>query len=151
MGLLPSVSAYWRISEESFVRDTEALDFINNLKVRASYGVLGDDSGVNYDWTMGYNYPAGNPADNGNYNGYSPGYVFNGQYISAASPMALPNVAISWYKSKTFDVGVDFDMRNGLFGFSFDYFHRKRTGLYERNNGALPTVVGATGSTRKHQ
>lgn len=143
-GFFPSVSAGWRISEESFVRDTEALDFINNLKVRASYGVLGDDSGVNYDWTMGYNYPAGNPADNGNYNGYSPGYVFNGQYISAASPMALPNVAISWYKSKTFDVGVDFDMRNGLFGFSFDYFHRKRTGLYERNNGALPTVVGAT-------
>ncbi len=39
-GFFPSVSAGWRISEESFVRDTEALDFINNLKVRASYGVL---------------------------------------------------------------------------------------------------------------
>lgn len=143
-GFFPSVSAGWRISEEAFFRNTEALDFVNNLKVRASYGVLGDDSEVNYEWAMGYNYPAGTPADNGNYNGYSPGYVFNGQYISAASPLAIPNAAITWYKSKTFDVGVDLDLRNGIFGLSFDYFYRKRTGLYNRNNGDLPTVVGST-------
>lgn len=143
-GFFPSVSAGWRISEEPFFRNTSALDFINNLKVRASYGVLGDDGSLEYDWAMGFKYPAGNPADNGNYNGYSPGYIFNGQYISAVSPLALPNQGITWFKSKTFDIGVDFDMSNRLFGFSFDYFHRKRSGLFARNNGDLPTVVGAT-------
>ena len=97
---------------------------------------------------MGYRYPAGIPADNGNYNGYSPGYVFNGQYISAASPLALPNTNITWYKSKTFDIGVDFDMHNGIFGFSFDYFHRHRSGLFARNEGGLHRS-GRHGSARE--
>lgn len=143
-GFFPSVSAGWRISSEPFFADAAAKAHIDNLKIRASYGELGDDGSLEYDWAMGYRYPAGIPADNGNYNGYSPGYVFNGQYISAASPLALPNTNITWYKSKTFDIGVDFDMHNGIFGFSFDYFHRHRSGLFARNEGGLPTVVGAT-------
>ena len=69
------------------------------------------------DWAMGYTYPAtsGNMS-NGDYNGYSPGYIFGGKFISAASPMALPNENITWFKSKTFDVGFDFEAWNGLLG-----------------------------------
>lgn len=142
-GFFPSVSAGWRISEEPFFRSASWLDIVNNLKLRASYGELGDDGSLNYDWAMGYTYPAATPGTNGNYNGYSPGYVIGDQYVSAASPLALPNTAITWFKSKTFDIGVDLELRDGLFGLQFDYFNRHRTGLFARQRGALPTVVGA--------
>ena len=106
--------------------------------------MLGDDGDLNYDWAMGYTYPAtsGN-ISNGDYNGYSPGYIFGGKFISAVSPMALPNENITWFKSKTFDVGFDFEAWNGLLGVSFDYFNRLRTGRFARRTGDLPTVVGA--------
>ncbi len=144
-GFFPSVSAGWRISEEPFFRNWDYNGLVNQLKLRASYGELGDDSGIDYEWAMGYTYPStsGNMA-NGDYNGYSPGYVFGGNFIFGASPKALPNVNLSWYKSKTFDIGVDFEMRDGIFGATFDYFHRKRSGLFARRTGDLPTVVGST-------
>lgn len=144
-GFFPSVSAGWRVSEEPFFRNIEWLDFVNQLKIRASYGVLGDDGSLEYDWATGYTYPAtsGNMV-NGDYNGYSPGWVFNGGFTSAANPLALPNQNISWFKSKTFNIGFDFETREGLFGMSFDYFNRHRTGLFARSATALPTVVGST-------
>ncbi len=143
-GFFPSVSVGWRISEEPFFKGIDALKFVNQLKLRASYGVLGDDGDLNYDWAQGYTYPAtsGNMA-NGDYNQYSPGYVFGGEFIYAATPMALANTSITWFKSKTFDVGFDFEAWEGLLGVSFDYFNRLRTGRFARRTGDLPTVVGA--------
>lgn len=144
-GFFPSVSAGWRVSEEPFFRNIDWLDFVNQFKIRASYGVLGDDGSLEYDWAMGYKYPAtsGNMA-NGDYNQYSPGFIFNNEFILGASPLALPNANITWYKSKTFDIGFDFSTRNGIFGASFDYFNRHRDGLFARRSGDLPTVVGSS-------
>lgn len=144
-GFFPSVSAGWRISEEPFFKEIEALNFINQLKLRASYGVLGDDGSLEYDWAMGYTYPStsGN-AENGYYNQYAPGYIFGGAFVNGATPLALPNENITWFKSKTFDIGVDFEAWDGMLGVSFDYFNRYRTGRFARRNGALPTIVGAT-------
>lgn len=144
-GFFPSVSAGWRVSEEPFFRSIDWLDFVGQLKFRASYGVLGDDGSLEYDWAMGYSYPAtsGNMT-NGDYNGYSPGWVFNGAFINAATPLALPNETISWYKSKTFNIGFDFETRDGIFGASFDYFNRHRSGLFARRSSDITTVVGAT-------
>jgi len=144
-GFFPSVSAGWRISEEPFFKSIEALDFINQLKLRASYGMLGDDGSLEYDWAMGYTYPStsGN-SENGYFNQYAPGYVFGSQFVYGATPLALPNENITWFKSKTFDIGVDFTAWEGLLGISFDYFNRYRTGRFARRTGSLPTVVGAT-------
>ena len=58
VSFFPSVSAGWRVSEEPFFKSIDALKFVNQLKLRASYGVLGDDGDLNYDWAMGYTYPA---------------------------------------------------------------------------------------------
>lgn len=144
-GFFPSISAGWRISEEPLFKSVSALSFVNQLKVRASYGILGDDGDLNNDWATGYIYPAtsGN-AEKGYYNQYAPGYIFGDTYVATASTMALPNENITWYKSRTFDIGVDFEGWNGLFGFSFDYFDRRRTERFARRTGDLPTVVGAT-------
>jgi len=145
-GFFPSGSAAWRISEEPFFKSIEALSFINQLKVRATYGILGDDLSNEWDfgWIPGYNYPAtsGN-ADNGYYNEYSPGYVFGDQFVTGVTPKAIANEAITWYRAQTFNIGVDFDAWDNKFGFTLDYFDRRRTGLFQRRNALFPTVIGA--------
>lgn len=144
-GFFPSVSAGWRISEEPFIKNSDFFSFIDQLKLRASYGVLGDDGDLQYDWATGYTYPStsGN-AEKGYYNQYAPGYIFGGEFVYAATPLALPNENITWYTSHTFNIGVDFEGWNGLFGFSLDYFNRYRKGMFARRSGDLPTVVGAS-------
>ncbi len=142
-GFFPSASVGWRVSEEPFFKSTTALSFVNQLKLRASYGTLGDDGDFQYDWVTGYLYPATN--DNGSagyYNQYAPGYMIDGKYVSSAASLALPNNNVTWFTSKTFDAGVDFEGWNGLFGFSFDYFDRRREGLFARSS-EIPTEVGA--------
>lgn len=143
-GFFPSASVGWRISEEPFFREWEQISFVDQLKLRASYGVLGDDGELKYDWATGYTYPAtsGN-AENGYYNQYAPGYIFGDEFVYGVSTLALPNKMITWFTAHTFDVGIDFDGWNGLFGFSFDFFNRERHGRFARQSGALPTVVGA--------
>ncbi len=143
-GFFPSVSLGWVVSEEPWFKKIEFLKGIDQLKLRASYGEMGDDSGANYDWVAGYTYPStsGN-SEKGYYNQYAPGFIFGSQFVYAATPMAIPNELISWYKAKTFNVGVDFDTNNKLFGFSLDYFSRKMTGLYEYRTSEFPTVIGA--------
>lgn len=146
-GFFPSASAAWRVSEEPFFKSISALSFVNQLKLRTSYGILGDDLADtwNYEWLPGYTYPAtGNNAQNGYYDNYAPGYLFGGQFVTGMTPKALPNVAITWYESKTFNLGVDFDGWDGMFGFSLDYFDRRRSGLFARNTSEFPTVIGAT-------
>lgn len=143
-GFFPSVSVGWVVSEEPWFKKIGFLKNVDQLKLRASYGEMGDDSGANYDWVAGYTYPStsGN-AENGYYNQYAPGYVFDSKFVYAATPMAIPNEQISWYKAKTFNIGADFDMANKLFGFSIDYFNRKMTGLYQYRTSSFPTVIGA--------
>lgn len=127
-GFFPYGSVGYRVSEEAFWKDSP-LKFVNNFKVRASYGKLGDDGALTYQFITGYNYPA-------------TGSVFNGTYVTGASSKGLSNPLITWYTSKTLDVGVDAEMWNGLFGFSIDYFVRKRSGLLATQANSLPDVVG---------
>lgn len=135
-GFFPSVSLGYRISEEKFWKNSP-LGFINNFKIRASWGKLGDDSGSTYQFVTGYTYPA------------SPGGVYvneSGQtvYVNGAASAGVPNKAITWYESRTFNVGIDAEAWNGLLGVTAEYFRRDRTGLLTTRVGSLPSVVGAT-------
>ena len=144
-GFFPSVSAGWRVSEENFIKDNEALNWISQLKLRASYGVLGDDGDQEYDWAMGYTYPATGENEAGGFStGYAPGWIFDNSFILGVSPLALPNLNTTWFTSKTMDLGFDFEAWNGLLGISYDYYERYREGMFARKSGSLPTVVGAT-------
>lgn len=137
-GFFPGGSVGWRISEEGFFKDINALSFVQQLKLRASYGITGDDGAAAYQWASGYNYPTG--TDSRNFTG---GYVFGGNFIASASNKGIINPAISWYTSQTFDAGIDFVGWNGLLGITVDYFVRKRKDLLAQRNGGIPTVVGA--------
>ena len=143
-GFFPSASAGWRVSEEPFFKNWDWTSSIDQLKFRGSYGVLGDDGDLMFDWATGYTYPAtsGN-ASEGYYNQYAPGYMFGNEFIYGVSTLALPNQMITWFTAHTLNVGVDFEGWNGLFGFTVDYFERERKGRFARLVGDLPTVVGA--------
>ena len=95
-GFFPSVSAAWRISEEPFFKDS-ALSFIEQLKLRVSYGTTADDNAddFNYQWVTGYTYQGGQTSTNGWYNAYAPGYIFDGEWVYGANPQPLPTLDIS--------------------------------------------------------
>lgn len=137
-GFFPAASVGWRVSEEGFFKNSSALSFINQLKIRSSFGRTGDDSASSYQFVSGYNYPTKTDARN-----FTGGYVFNGSYNASADNKGIPNPNITWFTAETFDIGADLEAWNGLFGISGDYFSRTREGLLATRNGGIPTVVGA--------
>ena len=124
----PSVSGGWRVSEEAFWKVNP--DLFSNLKIRASYGSLG----------------------NGNVSPYSflellsistSGRVLNGlknKYTSA--PAVMPD-GLTWETATTTDVGLDFGMLNNRLQFNGDYYIRKTTDMYTVGE-TLPDVFGAS-------
>lgn len=111
-GLFPSVSAAWRISEESFLRDSKAGEVINNLKLRVSHGTLGNQNIGAYAYQQtywyGFNYPLGYPAQ------LTPGAI--------SGPFNDPD--ITWEKTRITDVGFDISLWNNRFSATVDYFYK---------------------------
>ena len=138
-GFFPSGSAAWNISEENFWKNSSVLSFLDEFKLRASYGVLGDDGSIYYQFLSGYYYPA-----NGNNNQVPTGSVFNNAFVNAVQSKGLTNPNVTWSTSHTFDAGLDFDAWKGLLGFTFDYFIRNRSGLFASPILQVPDVVGAS-------
>jgi TonB-linked SusC/RagA family outer membrane protein len=138
-GFFPSGSAAWNVSEEDFWKNSTALSFIDQLKLRASYGVLGDDNTLYFQFLQGYYYPA-----NGNNNQLPSGSVFGNSFLNAVQSTGLPNPKIGWETSHTFDAGIDFDAWKGMLGFTFDYFIRNRSGLFSSSVLQVPDVLGTS-------
>lgn len=138
-GFFPAVSGAWVVSEEKFWKNTSALNFIDQLKFRASWGKTGDDQVVNYQFLNGYNYPAG-----GSNNQLPGGAVFNGNYVNAISFTNLANPDVTWETSKTFDAGLDLSAWKGMFTFTIDYFRRDRSGLFASSTAVVPDVLGVS-------
>lgn len=129
-GFFPAGSIGWRMSEEDFIRDGSLSKVISNLKIRASYGLMGDDNASSYQFLTGYNYPSG-------------GYVFGNNFINAFGMRGMPNLGITWFKSAMLDIGVDFELWNGLLGGIVDVYQRDRSNLLTTRAESLPGVVGA--------
>lgn len=132
-GFFPSISGGWRASEESFWKEGVLGKYINNFKVRASYGILGDDNVWGYgalDYYSGYNYNSGTA-------------VLDGEKVTTSSVRNLPQTEISWLKAHTLDVGLDVAVLNNRLSGSIDYFQRLRTGLPAgRYDVVVPSEVG---------
>jgi len=130
-GFFPSVSAGWRLSEENFIKDN--ISFISNLKLRASYGEMGDDaSASNYPPTMGYNLTN------------SIGWMFNDVLSGGLQPQAIPNPYLTWYKIKMYNIGLDFGILKDKLSGTFEVYKRDRTGLLATSSAVVPGTVGAT-------
>lgn len=128
-GFFPSVSAGWRISEEAFFK--KILPTVTNLKIRASYGILGADAGIPFQYVSAYT--KGNGYVFGSDNVYSDGYVMSSKII---------NPALSWTKSHILNIGIDFSWKNNLLFAEYDYFVRNEKGTIATRQGVLPNTFG---------
>lgn len=147
-GFFPNYQLGWRISEESFIKDN--LSFVDNIKIRATYGILGDDADANaYSFIPGYDYPprvstSAYPTDFGSTRDgkYPTGYFFDGVFTNVVAFRPQANPDITWYISKTTDIGLDVDLWNNKLGFTVDLFQRDREGLLAKRNVSVPSTFG---------
>lgn len=134
-GFFPSASLGWRISEESFIRDNT--NIIDELKLRLSYGKMGDDRGEDnevkaFQYLTGYNYPGGSS------------YIFGSDVTRSLNPKGLPNIAYTWFTSEIVNGGVDVSLWNRKLEASADVFYRKRNGLLAYRTLSLPNTFGVS-------
>lgn len=132
-GIFPAVSGGWRLSEEEFIKKNKSFDFITNLKLRVSWGQMGDDNASTFQWLTGYTYPSG-------FYLYGDGV---GLPVSALGFRSLPNPNLTWFEATTTNIGLDGDLWQGKLSFTVDVFRRKRNGLLAIRTG-LPSTTGAT-------
>ncbi len=120
-GYFPSFSAAWRISEEDFMENTS--DWLSNLKLRGSWGMLGNQDALSGEDSSTNYYPA--------INTYSLGatYVFDGALNSGYYQSNYRIEDLTWEKSKTWGIGIDFAFWNNKFSGSVDYYNRKTTDI----------------------
>ncbi|QDH79919.1 TonB-dependent receptor [Echinicola soli] len=141
-GFFPSVSAGWRLSDEAFMDNISAKTNLDELKLRVSYGELGDDNinaGIDpndprfigpFDYMTGYNYGVST-------------VILDGENVQGSRNTGQPIDNLSWYTSKMFDVGLDFSFGSGKITGTVDYFHRKREGLRDiKDDVFLPLELG---------
>lgn len=106
-GVFPSVSAGWRMSEEAFMQD---VSWLSNLKVRASWGKLGNHRIGDYEFipkiAIGNN------------------YSFFGAVADGVAQVEATNEDLTWETNTSYDIGVDFELFEGRFQFSADYYNR---------------------------
>ena len=127
-GFFPGVSAGWRISQENFFKS----DFISELKLRGSWGRIGNDAVPPFYYLQQYN-----PAF---------GYYFG---MDAARYQLLqlgvtPNPNITWEVATTTDVGVEARFLDGQFGFSLDLFRSVRSKILIQRSASVPEYTGLT-------
>src|SRR5690606_2544689 len=110
-GWFPSLSLGWRLSEESFLQGS---DVIQDLKIRGSYGESGNNNIGDYSGiaTLGF------------YN-----YSWNGASAPGQAPSNIINPDITWEKSRTYDLGLDFAFFGARLSGSFDWYTRTSSNL----------------------
>ena len=120
-GYFPSFSAAWRISEENFMEG--ARSWLSNLKIRGSWGMLGNQDALSGSDSSGNYYPSINT-----YN-ITATYPFGGALNSGYYQSDFCIADISWEKSTSWGIGLDFGLFNNKFNGSFDYYYRKTTDI----------------------
>lgn len=127
-GFFPSFSVAWRISEEAFFKQSPVSGWFSNLKLRASYGMLGDDNlGTLYPdfaFKEGYTYYSGStlmPDD--------PFTQSGGKKVVGSAPKGIPVTTLSWMKVKMMNVGIDVGFFDNRLTGEFDLFKRERDGI----------------------
>ena len=127
-GTFPGLSAGWRISEEKFIR--EKASFINDLKLRLSWGKLGNDNVDAFQYVSPY------VMENGAILGRTPALG------KAIYPGVLANPYITWEKVDSKNIGVDGTFWDGMLGFTVEYFFQKRTDILAPRQASIPYYTG---------
>ena len=126
-GFFPGVSLGWRISEEPFMSNIEAID---NLKIRASYGEMGNDAVSAFQYLMAYSYGSN--------------YVLGNSDVVGLVQSGTPNPNITWEVAKTTNFGIESTLWKGLLGIEFDVFKTRRSNILTKRNAVVPDYTGLT-------
>ncbi len=121
-GYFPSGSVAWRISEEKFMKK---LPWISDAKLRASYGVTGNNRVSDFSYLSvlrqtGFTNGSGNS---------TPGYYFNNTHIPGSAPVEVGNKDLKWERTAQTDVGLDLAFLNNRIGLTVDYYYKKTSDL----------------------
>lgn len=127
-GFFPSVALGWRISEENFWKENENLSFINNLKVKASMGVLGNNNIGNYPYQSVYTLGSN--------------YVFGGVFTQGASVTTYVDPNLKWERTRTTDVGIETAFFNNKLTFNASYFYKKTTDVLYKPAASYSSIFG---------
>ena len=123
-GNFPAVSAGWRISSEKFMKDVK---WVNDLKLRADYGVTGNQDFGSYlslNTMTGFGY-----------------YFYNGRYFQIWGPSKNVNPDLKWEKGKNWNIGLDFSLfKNRLYG-SINFFSRRQQDLLGNYKVSVPPYL----------
>lgn len=131
-GFFPSFSGAWRISNESFMENTS--NWLDNLKIRASYGTTGNDLNVNNKEIEPFSYM------NVYQSGYS--YIWGDNLNLGIEPGATPNPYLTWATSATYNVGFDFGVLNNRLSGSFDAFYKTEKDILGSRIVTIPDTYG---------
>ncbi|SHJ23107.1 SusC/RagA family TonB-linked outer membrane protein [Pseudozobellia thermophila] len=124
-GIFPSATLGWRISNENFLKGST---FLNNLLVRGSWGVVGNERIGNYLFT----------------GALEPGYAYDG--ISGIAATRLGNPELSWEETESVNLGVDMSFFKNRLEINLDFWEKNTTGLLATT--PLPEESGFTGIVR---
>lgn len=125
----PSFSAGWRVSEESFIKNN--LTWLDNLKLRASWGSLGNQNVSNYAYIPEYG---------------SVGFVnwdMGGSRPMGISPSGLISPNLTWETATTIDFGIDVALLGNRLDFTFDWYSRRTKDILMAGD-KYPSVLGAS-------
>jgi TonB-linked SusC/RagA family outer membrane protein len=127
-GFFPALSVGWRISKENFFKS----DLVKELKLRGSWGLLGNDRVDNFQYLQIYN--IGNS------------YVFgeNPLRTNGLTPNTTPNPNITWETSEKINLGLDIRLKKELLEGSIDAFYEKRSDILAPRNASIPVYSGLT-------
>ncbi|MCR9228545.1 MAG: TonB-dependent receptor [Flavobacteriaceae bacterium] len=127
-GFFPSFSAGWRISEEKFFEP--ARNIVDNLKIRASYGSLGNQQVDTYAYIPSM--PSSNMS-----------YIINGQRLSSVSSPDPISPNLTWERTTSHNLGIDVEMLRNRMSIVFDTYIRDTEGMLVKGK-TLPSVFGAS-------
>ena len=133
-GLFYALSGSWRISEEVWFR--ENVRGIENLKLRASYGRIGNDKAILGQWRQSYGFGSGDFLLGGG----------NSQTILEPNLSGLVALNSTWEKTDSYNVGIDLMLNNG-FSFEGDYFFKHTYDILDDAKSTFPQSAGISGST----
>lgn len=133
-GVFPGVSAGWRISEEPWIKDN--VPALTNLKIRASYGEQGNDQIAAFQYMTTYEYSSSSIYR----------MEIDGNKVNAIIPGAIPNESVTWEVARTYNIGIDGNIYNGLFGWELEAFHTRRSNILCTRNASIPYYTGLVGS-----
>lgn len=133
-GFFPSFSVGWNIAREAWME--KALDYVSDLKLRASWGQIGNQNIGNY----GY-YSTMQPVGNSNY------WLKDGEFITYISTPGLVSNSFTWETVETLDIGFDASMFNSRLQVTFDWYQRTTRDMLIAGI-QLPAVVGTSAPMR---